>query len=68
MNIDLLAILRPHRALMHRLGRTDGHAVAAVNAEVPPVFDADGKILLGNQTARARPDLPTPLGDAIRLG
>ena len=56
VDVDRLAVLGPHGALVHGLGRANGHAVAAVDAEVRPVRDRDGEILLGDQTARAGPD------------
>ncbi len=59
MNIDRLAVFRPHRALMHGLGRTDGHAMATVNAKVPAVFDGNGELPFGNQATRAGPDATT---------
>ena len=56
VNVDRLAIRGPHRALMHRLGRADGHAVAAVDAEVPRVRDRNRVPLLRDQPAGTCPD------------
>ena len=56
MNVDRLAILRPHRTLMHGAGGTDGHAMAAVDAEIPRIRDGNGELVFGDQSTGASPD------------
>ena len=56
VNIDRIAILRPHRALMQGSGGADGHAMAAVNTKIPRVVDGKGEFLLRDQTSRAGAD------------
>ena len=66
VDVDRLAILGAHRALVHGLGRTDRHAMAAVDAQVPPVLDGNGEILFGDETPRAGADAaPTSNAQAL---
>ena len=56
VNVNRFAILRPHRALMHGLGGADGHAMAAVDAEVPRVRNRNGEFVFGDQSAGTGPN------------
>ena len=56
MNIDRLAILRAHRALMQGPGRTDGYAVATVDTEVPRVRGGNRELVFRDQPAGTASD------------
>jgi hypothetical protein len=53
MNTDLLAIFRPHRALLHCPGRTNGYAMTTVNAKAHPFSMGTGKSFLVIRPGRA---------------
>jgi len=67
MHIDRLAILGPHRTLMHGTSRTDGHAIATIDAEVPRVRDGNGKLILGDQPLGTCSDAASTSNTQLRI-